>query len=686
MLRKTLCLFVCLTFLGCYANALENIEDLLFMDLPVFSLSSGRAESIVKAASNAYVITGEEMKSRGYRTFIDLVNDLPGTVLFDTEGNAEKTLIARGNIWNSKYRIMVNGQSLNPRDGVQTIMQYNIPIDGVDKVEYIIGPYASMYGRNVYAGIINIITKRGVDINGGAVAIMNGNWDRKSTSVYAGSKIGGFDIYASLFNDSSLKGYDLRKEYPDYYSAGARQLPAGLPNEYYLPHDNKDLLLSIKHDSGLALDLEYNEVNSSKTGTDMYPTDYQSNDDTLETIKLADARVGYTAKVNSELESDSTLSYQKYSIYGKNRITYSAGGYSATDYYSIWAARATSYMLEQKFRYSPSDTNTLFAGLSYENVRSVPKKKGTLSYPVWADWELVNTNYVTYMIEDDFYLTNSLRTIAGFTYEQHTNILIPRLSEIWSIDEANTLKFLYGGGFKTPDTIFMVDQVKGSNNNIKGNPNLKPESITSYELQYIFNPNSDFKFDTSVFLNKEKHTILQDIKVVNDPYYAKTYANSKQDRTVYGIEANATGKVNNWIKLFASYGYVNGSQEQYEDTNDGPVGKMYDSLPGTVKHQFKVGMNMLLIEDKYNFYIHNIFKGPWVEFADNNFAKNNGYSLVDVNLSTTPKFNDKWSLSLGATNIFDLKAYDGPVLPDNTSSIPSPIRRRIITAQLTCNF
>jgi len=75
MLKKFLCLSVGVSlsfFLGGYDVSAQqefeqmSLEELLFMELPEVTIASAKSEKVEDAPANVYVITGEEMRNRGY--------------------------------------------------------------------------------------------------------------------------------------------------------------------------------------------------------------------------------------------------------------------------------------------------------------------------------------------------------------------------------------------------------------------------------------------------------------------------------------------------------------------------------------------------------------------------------------------------------------------------------------------
>ncbi len=164
-----------------------SIEELI--EIKVYTASS-KSEKIEDAPANIFIITGAEMQNRGYRTLFDLLPDLPGTIWTSVIGyGTNGTPVIRGITDVKRLKLILNGMSIDPKSGFGTGWTDRFPIEGIDRVEFILGPYASVYGRNTFSGVINIITKNGNKINGNKMSFVYGKHDRFQGSVTIGKKI-----------------------------------------------------------------------------------------------------------------------------------------------------------------------------------------------------------------------------------------------------------------------------------------------------------------------------------------------------------------------------------------------------------------------------------------------------------------------------------------------------------------
>jgi len=666
-------------------SAEEALEYLLFQEVPQIYIASAKAEHIEDAPACVFVITGDEMRNRGYRSIFDLLKDLPGMTWENQIGNEKNGApVIRGLVYQKRLKILLNGMDIADKAGSGWGWDHRMPIEGIERVEYILGPYASLYGRNSFSGVLNIVTKSGEDLNGGEVTALYGTWNRMQGSAVYGKKVNNWDVYLSIFKNYSQKGQDLTNDFPDRYSREARlaqispvfgtpvEFVGDASDDFYLWWDSLDLYFKTKNDNGLQFDIQYNKTKWPQVGTFLTPLFYCSPTDADTEDTYLNTRIKYDYTQAEKWSSSTMLQYQKWEDEGK--LNY------IDDLYRWYVGKTRAWQLEQKFQYEIADWNNIYLGISYEKVKPTPVKGSDRVNPAQkpdlSGTEL-NNNYTNFTLQDEIQIKENLSTVIGAMYERsntYDDVIIPRFSTIWDVTAKTTLKFLYGGGYITPDLIVLNDQII-PDGSIKGSANLKPEKLTSYEINLIHKFNDKTRFSSSVYVNEVKDVIfLQNDSSLPAPF-TSIYRNSGEKET-RGFELNFDYGITDTIKLFTSYGYVEG----FTKTADGVKTKR---LPLAAKQHIKAGINMLLLNGKLNLYIHDLYVGQMDTWTTNTLP---GYNLVDINLLTTPLFHKEWHLSLGINNVFDKIAFDPPYLAQLVSPDRVPLKRRHWTLQIGRKF
>jgi outer membrane receptor protein involved in Fe transport len=146
---------------------LTLVDELRQEDTTVkISSVSKTPESLREAPATVAVVTAEQIAQRGYTNIEQLLHDLPG---FDISQGFGKTY---ANVYQRGFRSEATSRTLFLVDGVEennlwdsiAYISRQYPLINVERVEVIYGPAATMYGANAFAGVVNVITKKPVDL------------------------------------------------------------------------------------------------------------------------------------------------------------------------------------------------------------------------------------------------------------------------------------------------------------------------------------------------------------------------------------------------------------------------------------------------------------------------------------------------------------------------------------------
>src|SRR5678809_1276398 len=88
-------------------------------------------------------------------------------------------------------------------------------LHNVERIEIIWGPVSALYGANAFGGVINIITKKGADINGLHIESGFGSFNTRIERVSFGIRSGKFEFSAagSLFDSDGPKFQNRDQQY-----------------------------------------------------------------------------------------------------------------------------------------------------------------------------------------------------------------------------------------------------------------------------------------------------------------------------------------------------------------------------------------------------------------------------------------------------------------------------------------
>ncbi|NLD05805.1 MAG: TonB-dependent receptor, partial [Synergistaceae bacterium] len=145
------------------------------------------AEDISEVPAPAYVITREEIELSGARSTQDVLNRVPGVNgLRNSSASAlDKSVVVRG--LTTEVLLLVDGipfrTSSYGTDSMGSPFDLRaVPLESIERIEVVKGASSAVYGSNAAGGVINIITKKGIEESGGTLLLEGGSqgWFRGS--------------------------------------------------------------------------------------------------------------------------------------------------------------------------------------------------------------------------------------------------------------------------------------------------------------------------------------------------------------------------------------------------------------------------------------------------------------------------------------------------------------------------
>jgi outer membrane receptor for ferrienterochelin and colicins len=145
-----------------------TLEQLLAVQL--VSAPSKRPQSAKEAPAVVTIVTAEEIRRQGYRTLGDVLRTLPG--FYVSYDRTSSQLGVRGfglpGDFNTRTLLLINGVRTNDNiyDAFAVAREFALNTDLIERVEVSRGPGASVYGNSAFFAVVNVITKRGREMDG----------------------------------------------------------------------------------------------------------------------------------------------------------------------------------------------------------------------------------------------------------------------------------------------------------------------------------------------------------------------------------------------------------------------------------------------------------------------------------------------------------------------------------------
>jgi iron complex outermembrane receptor protein len=177
------------------AGATEPIDSFalspeLLFGATVMSVSK-TSEKLMDAPAAIYVLTGEDIRRSGATSIPEMLRLVPGVQVARTHGGGWAITVrgfANTGLGN-KLLVLMDGREVYDQlfSGVYWDVQDTV-LEDIERIEVVRGPGASLWGANAVNGVINILTKKAQDTQGGLASAITGNQDRAITTGRYGGK------------------------------------------------------------------------------------------------------------------------------------------------------------------------------------------------------------------------------------------------------------------------------------------------------------------------------------------------------------------------------------------------------------------------------------------------------------------------------------------------------------------
>ncbi len=479
----------------------EGKEEILFREIPLVFGASRYDQKVTEAPSSVTLFTAEEIKRSGARTLAEVLGRATG--LFVTYDRNYSYLGIRGfnrpGDFNSRVLLLVDGHRLNDNlyDQAGLGTESLIDVDLIDRVEIVRGPSSSLYGTNAFLGVVNVITRRGRDVQG-------------------------TELSGEVASHRSYKG---RITYGDKLADGLELLVSGA---YYDSHGRSNLYYEEFDDPttnfGVAEDAD----------DDTFPTVFTKlsfRDFTLQGGFVSREKGIPTASYGTAFNTDDTRSTDEHAyvnlafdhvLENQLRVTarlyYDHFRYQADYFYDSPAtvlnrdeSVGDGWGTELKLDKTLFERHKVTIGAGYQdNYRQDLENADTAPTVTYLDARESSTNWAAF-VQDEYSIVDDLILNVGARYDYYDSFggtVNPRLALIYNFDDT-TLKALYGQAFRAPNAYEQFYIGTG----FKASDDLDPETISTYELVVEQRVADRLRASLSAYYYKSRNLISQ----VTDP-------------------------------------------------------------------------------------------------------------------------------------------------------------------------
>lgn len=661
-----------------------SLEDL--MDVEVVSAVK-KSQNITDAPSIVTVITDIQIRERGYTNVAEALNSVAG---FDVITDYfQPNMGIRGinggmRSWSRLVKVMVDGQSMAFRSSSDNYLDASlIPIDVIERIEIIRGPNSAIFGKNAYLGVINIITKKGKEIEN-SISHNLGSINENSTfniNATWGGEVDNFDIlFASSYSQFDYSGLS-PKNVPGsniYTTDDLVQQNESNPLSVYFK-----LIYETDSFGKLTLDFNQQKINSTTEFMDWGTLTHNNNINLFSAYErlsysrtffqnfftnFSAARVTGRPLKNEILDNDSDPN-----TWIERELSYTGYDFTFNTSYSFDDINSFSFGIDytidnhkhQKY-YTVSNTGIRTLNPGGTEGKSNFNNLGVYLQLILNPAEFFKLNYL-----------NNLTLTAGYRFDYHNiygDVLNYRLAAVYHITEQLSTKIMYGTSFNAPSSVQLYSNYI-TPGGIVGNPDLKPERAKTSEWALMGKLFNKLNFNTNIFYTKIEDKIeyllpngqISNIKAAN---VSNIYSAGIEAELNLNLENNST--------------YINYSYERsILEKTDPMLEKIRIKTSLFPEHMIKFGDIVHLHKYYTNINVEGKYISSRIASDQNSFVYDpinyainryelDPYFIVDLMISSADLEiikNSKTRLSFKIQNLFDteyfypgFKNYDVPGL------------------------
>ncbi len=715
-----------------------SLEELL--EIPIVAASTV-SEKPSDTPASAIVISEETIRERGYSNLLDLLEDIPQIEInrrVDTGHNNYLTVMGISGV--ERMQIMIDGIRVTPITGNLYSLGRQFSLQNAQRVEIIFGPMSSIYGADVFSGLINIVTHNGHTSNISKIHLEKGSFDTNNLSVVVNTEVKGLlkdkphqnPGFSLTMHDFSSDGPMLPKYFPKEFSWYNNQFQSGRMLNF--PGSNAESLtffrpFSLKEGSGfiqarinhkrfeLGL-IRITESHSSSTGVLPEFTIYDRAakfETHLNTIYGIHNLSDHSERWNLR----SQISHHFYEVDPATNLVNNFSGYQPGYKY----ARDRSTSIEERLTLKTSRNKTLTLGLTYQQHDSLPRT-ADLSSPYNRDLAIESQGYIypgsnlgalipqgipleTYKTKYENIggyaqlQTNYNRKcqfIFGARYDKNSHYgtsFNPRLGIVLKPDEKINVKLLYGTAFLAPPpdkTYAHYGSFAPDPNNpgdVKSyylhvpNPQLKPEKVRSTQAEVSFKIDEKRRFTLNAYRsdisNLHQMASLGSGTFKGKPVDTLAHWTNRGEATAYGGSIRFDGlSIHQKFKLkyFAALAFSNG------DVAGEP-------LPYSARTSARAGL--IFSRDRLTVSPRFIYQGKsYLQYKDATGMQLSTSPFVIANLFIRYRLNQasgkSHSFFINIRNLFDHKYYHPGFAEGGGGLSQAPQDPRFISAGLDLQF
>jgi outer membrane receptor protein involved in Fe transport len=461
-----------------------SIEELLEVEV---TTASKKAESLFEAPAIMVVVPKDEIETYGDRDLQQLLQRQPSVYTRDVFPYADNVAGFRGDmatVTDIHTLMLLNGRPIRESaQGINVNIYKTFPLSTLESVELIRGPGSVLYGSNAFTGVINLKT-RIPDQNELSVSSMMGSYGYYKTDVTAAGKSGEFG-HITAFQVVGQQGYPYRMtDALGAYDKDNRQYKS------YSAMSHVDL-------GNLTFDVFWSDYDAFAMGV----VPFWSNPHKSFRNKKLFVNAGYQIPINERLRLEFNTTYNLQ----ENSLTSFKP--------QIIGTNTSDILFEGTLFANPVDNlNVVLGALQEQRSNYHPDKDKYQSIPPYRH------EPKSFYAQGDYKFGKFVKFIAGTQWNDSSYGIsdwISRYGVIITPSKNWGVKLLRGEAFRAPATVETDLFDPGI---LRGNSDLEPETITTYNTQLFYHTEKAYAAFT-YFQSTIDKIVVYDTSAVPDMSY-----------------------------------------------------------------------------------------------------------------------------------------------------------------------
>ncbi|MEE8400108.1 MAG: TonB-dependent receptor, partial [Desulfobacterales bacterium] len=440
-------------------------------------------------------------------------------------------------------------------------------------------PSSSLYGTSAFFAVINVITQRGKDLDNVEVSADAGSFDTYKGRFSYGHV---FDnaleilISASLYDSAGQELYFKEFDDPETHNGFTSKAA-----------DKQEFQSAFFIGAYGPLNLQAGYVSRTKRlPTAAWETVFNGRTELLDEQTFVDLKYEASLGENSDLMA--RVSYSVYEYGGEYLFDYAEEEDDPSDLaVNVDVAEGQWWLGEVKLSTSAINRNKITLGTEWRlNTQQDQQNydRGWEDDP-WLDSRQDSSVWALYL-QDEIRIHDGILLNAGIRYDNYDTFggkANPRIALICQPFDETTIKVLYGKAFRAPNTFELYYNDGDEDATQKGNVDLRPEEITTYEVVVEQKLGEHFRGKVSLYHYKIDDLITEQI----DPDDELIVYRNANETEANGIEVVLTAKLESGIEGRARYSF-----------SDAKDGKTDIRLSNSPRHMGKVNISFPVMSRK----------------------------------------------------------------------------------------